>query len=410
MLLFITALAFAETEPCTKPVSHDEMWIRMNKADAQLAAGKAESAQKTLSSLHHDMLCMSVIVRPAYVARFARQMSQSFFMDQDEDSAIRWGLLARTAASDLAWPEGVGPQNPFRRTVEGADPPQVAGPDDKGLIVPKKGGVFLDGQFLTVPKVAAMVPHFVQVADKKGVILSQFWQDGAAFPPDLIGAKGEPPAFPKWYEQEADAAVADAGELKSKTTEAELKTEPAAPTPTAAPAAAPVNGSYVDPFVDAKNRATKREVSVSVEYDADGTKRTQRTEFMTLQNEPADGAPVTNRIFHDWLQKHPEFAKQSAVSAGLADAGYLATFVDGAPPIDQKLAPVAGVSWNVAKAYCNSWGVDLPASSVAPTADALVNEWRVAGGLPAIMAKEGKVRPGRNPARTGADITFRCTR
>ena len=113
MLALLSLLAYADfPEPCTKPVSHDEMWIRMNGADALLAAGRGEKAHEVLSSLHHDMLCMTGIVRPAYLARFARQLSQSFFMDQDEDSAVRWGLLARTAASDLAC--GCGRRGPPR--------------------------------------------------------------------------------------------------------------------------------------------------------------------------------------------------------------------------------------------------------------------------------------------------------
>jgi hypothetical protein len=200
--------AFAQDPACaTTPVNHAAWRQAMDDIDATIHAFQLDVAREKLERTRTSLVCLTEIVRPSYLARFARQRALVAFYDQDEDSAVHWGLLSRLAKADLPWPADMPVEHPFRQMVEFADKPPVGGPEDATLLVEKKGSVFMNGAPLLAPRAEAEVPHLLQVTDKKGLVLSTFWQDGAAFPPALIGPAGDPLEFPAWFVPEAGAAA-----------------------------------------------------------------------------------------------------------------------------------------------------------------------------------------------------------
>jgi formylglycine-generating enzyme required for sulfatase activity len=77
-----------------------------------------------------------------------------------------------------------------------------------------------------------------------------------------------------------------------------------------------------------------------------------------------DRYPVTNRDFRAFVNAHPEW-RRDRISALFADQRYLAAWSDplapgGAVP---ERAPVVGVSWFAARAYCAAAGARLPSEA-----------------------------------------------
>lgn len=191
--------ALAQEEVCSEFISHDQWADSMDAADAALAAFEPQRADRILEELRKRLPCMDSIAKPTYLGRFGRLMALVAFYEQDEITAVKWGMLQRFAAPDQPWPEEMSEDHPFREMLEFADDPILAGPEDKGLVFPKRGAVFLNGEILEAPKARAEVPGLVQVTDRHGNIVRSFWQDGAAFPEDILGPPGAIVTTPKWF-------------------------------------------------------------------------------------------------------------------------------------------------------------------------------------------------------------------
>lgn len=73
-----------------------------------------------------------------------------------------------------------------------------------------------------------------------------------------------------------------------------------------------------------------------------------------------DQVPVTNKKFLEFIKKNPQFSK-SKVKSLFADAGYLPRWHQASSfPKGEAHYPVVGVSWFVARRYCEFQGKRLP--------------------------------------------------
>ncbi|MBW1878746.1 MAG: hypothetical protein JRJ84_10330 [Deltaproteobacteria bacterium] len=191
--------AHAQTEVCSSVYTHDQLFGDMNQVDRFLGDLDIKGAKRKLSDTRRSLRCIDQIVQPSYLARFGRQMALIFFFDQDEDATRRWGLLARYSDASYPWASEHPSDHPYREQVETSDDPILGGPRSASLAPPTKGGIFMNGHLLTRPEAPAEVPMFMQVADKKGIVIASFWQDGARFPEVVLGPAGPEPAPPKWW-------------------------------------------------------------------------------------------------------------------------------------------------------------------------------------------------------------------
>lgn len=181
--LLASPSAYALDPECPSAFTSAGWTVAMDQIDAAFADSRVEAARSGLDQTHAAVRCLDHAAAPALLARFARQEALAAFFDQDEDSMVKWGMTSRTTA-DLAWdlPE----DHPFRALVTVAPEPIVAGPD--GSLALERGvALFLDGAPITEPRAHAEIPHLAQLVDRDGTVLRAFWQDGAAFPSDLIG-------------------------------------------------------------------------------------------------------------------------------------------------------------------------------------------------------------------------------
>ncbi len=200
--------AFAQ-DFCPAPYSHEKWRADMDKVDAAYVTIDLDTARRLIEGIWRDVGCLDMVAKRGHLARFARQKALLAFYDQDEDTAVRWGLLSRAAAPDFPWSSDMAEDHPFRSMVVAAEDPPIGGPEGQGLLVEKKSSYFMNGRPLLEPKAEAEIPNLVQQADKKGKIISTYWQDGAAFPVDVLGPVGEALTVPKWFVP--STSYADAG-------------------------------------------------------------------------------------------------------------------------------------------------------------------------------------------------------
>lgn len=186
-------------DTCAAAYTHADWRKEMDDIDGAFKAFDLDAARIKIDSTWRNVGCLNEVAHPGHIARFARQRALLYFFDQDEDSAIKWGLLSRYAAPDFPWPADMAEDHPFREMLTNAEDPPIGGPDDASLLIEKKGAAFINGKPLLEPKARAEVPNLIQIADKKGAVLVTFWQDGAAFATDMIGPPGVVLEVPKWY-------------------------------------------------------------------------------------------------------------------------------------------------------------------------------------------------------------------
>lgn len=190
----------------------------LDEADTALAQADLVGAKKGLKEAMRGWPCLEELADPKLIGRYGRANGLLAFYEQDEPSAVKWGLMARVVDPDGTWPGELPEGHPYLGLLaESEDPAKVRAegwlnpPDDKGSL-------FLNGAFLAEPEAWAEVPGLIQAFDKVGYPTEAFWQDGAAFRESLITAEGGPLEVPRYYNEKT-------GELKVADSPAKVKHE-----------------------------------------------------------------------------------------------------------------------------------------------------------------------------------------
>lgn len=221
----LTTDAYAQDQ-CMTDYTHEQWRTDMDRVDEQLAEFDLDETRILVDKIWRNVGCLETLVRPGHLARFGRQRALLSFFNQDEDAAVKWGLAARYTAPDYPW--ALPEDHPFRAMVTETEDRVMGGIDGATLVVPRKGAAFINGRPLLEPKAPAEVPHLIQVTDKKGHVISTWWQDGAAFPNDFIGPEGPPLEVPDWYVPVTD--YSDAGGEAGDGSTSVASTDPIGPT------------------------------------------------------------------------------------------------------------------------------------------------------------------------------------
>jgi len=195
-LLLWLGLASAQQEVCSEPYSRIQFGAAIGQVDDAYRNNDVREAKELLQEIGDDLRCHDEVIDRLLLSKFARFMSLQFFFSQDEEGAKRWGTTASLAGEELPYDARIFPDT-FIDLMNGMEEPLIGGPDS-GLAVPPGGGVFLNGDLLLEPRVAAEVPHFVQVFDRDQILLGAYWQTGAAFEQPILGDTTNPKP-PKWW-------------------------------------------------------------------------------------------------------------------------------------------------------------------------------------------------------------------
>jgi hypothetical protein len=180
----------------------------LDGVDQRLEAQQFDDARGLLVQTRDAMACVEQIVLPSDFARMAHQQALVAFLGQNEEEAVHWGLAANYAVPDAPWPAWADiPSRPLRDDLARAAEPAIAGPSDKALLVPKGGGAFLNGAPLPRPVARSELPALVQIADRSGVVIAAWWQEGPTFPATALGPAGAVQPTPSWFDPEDPLAA-----------------------------------------------------------------------------------------------------------------------------------------------------------------------------------------------------------
>lgn len=203
MLVFLVILAtpasaWAQEEACAGPFPQKDFVVGMNAADEALGEFDLERYRAILEQIHTKLPCTQEIVHPNHLSRFGLQKGLSAFLDQDEMSMTPWLTLSEVAGEAQPPPGFDAEDGPFQEAMDMVDP-WINGPEGAGLMPPKGGAIILNGRLLTQPQAAAETPNFVQVVDKRGLVIESFWQEGSGFPSKYLVLGDQGLEAPKWY-------------------------------------------------------------------------------------------------------------------------------------------------------------------------------------------------------------------
>jgi hypothetical protein len=219
LALLAPATAFAQMRICEYTV---EDWVKdVDEIQANLAVPEEETpnfkeAGILIEVMDREWECLVRPVPPQEILRYAQIRAYNAFHSGDPDAALAWNRAAQFMDPTAPFPDWIPEWHPLREQLEWEDPTEIITLEGKYVAHPKKGGVFMNGRFLTSAAAPSEVPSFIQVYDKKGARVDIYWQDGAGFRPTLltedalVAAKAQ---SPKWFippPPVAGAAVASA--------------------------------------------------------------------------------------------------------------------------------------------------------------------------------------------------------
>ncbi len=200
LLLLIPLRAQAQEEACAGPFPLNDFVTGMNAADEALGEFDLDRYRAILKQLHEKLPCTQELVHPNHLSRFGLQRGLSAFLDQDEMGMTPWLTLAEVSGEALPPPGFEDEEGPFREAMAKVKP-WINGPEGAGIIPPKGGALLLNGRLLTEPLASAETPNFVQVVDRRGLIVESFWQEGSGFPTKYLALGDQGLEAPKWYEE-----------------------------------------------------------------------------------------------------------------------------------------------------------------------------------------------------------------
>ncbi|MEZ4321582.1 MAG: hypothetical protein R3F61_29180 [Myxococcota bacterium] len=190
--------ASAQEAGCSTIYSAAELDTVLEEADRLIQNADVDRALTVLRKTQDLMPCLDTLADRRQLAVYGRSMAIASFYQQDEVAATRWGRMAEQTAPDLGWGE-LPETHPLLEMLAEAGEPPLGGPTDKGLVVPKKGAIFMNGSFVDTPEARAEVPYLVQIFNGNGYPIDGYWQDGSAFPEALLGEPTEL-KMPSWYD------------------------------------------------------------------------------------------------------------------------------------------------------------------------------------------------------------------
>jgi hypothetical protein len=115
---------------------------------------------------------------------------------------------------------------------------------------------------------------------------------------------------------------------------------------------------------------------------------------------------VSGDAFARWLDRHPEWERDTAIDDGRVNRRYLRNWTPSPPG-----GAVTMVSWEAASAYCQGRGGIRPLAATPTTWVGAPNEeWRSDDGSPSARTSGGDLKTGEPNGRAIADRGFRCAR
>lgn len=195
----VGTVAHAQQEICSSTLTTEAIDGALDSVSQGLENGELTASKDTLKQLNKDFTCLAEPASRNQISRYAVMMSLTAFFEQDEGKATKFLGLALVAQDEPDYPEWLPEMHPYRYLVDEVELPPL-GRVPGGIAVPKKGGAFINGALTMLPEAYAEVPSLVQVFDGNKQYVQSYWQEGAAFPPDMIVTGGGPYKAPKWYD------------------------------------------------------------------------------------------------------------------------------------------------------------------------------------------------------------------
>ncbi|MBW2253428.1 MAG: hypothetical protein JRI25_02375 [Deltaproteobacteria bacterium] len=202
LALLIPATAFAQMRICVYTI---EDWVQdVDEIQANLIVPEEETpnfkeAGILIEVMDREWECLVRPVPPEEILRYAQIRAYVSFHSGDPDEALRWNRAAQYMDPSAAFPDWVPEWHPLREQLEWEDPTEITTSEGKHIAHPKKGGVFMNGRFLTAATAPEEVPTLVQVYDKKGARVDIHWQQGSYFKPALVTEEAVVAKAPKWF-------------------------------------------------------------------------------------------------------------------------------------------------------------------------------------------------------------------
>lgn len=195
VLSLVSESAFAA---CTADFGVNEMIKGMDATDTAIATFDLDQARAILDQVKGKLSCTQDLIHPNQITRFARQEALVAFLDQDEDTATQWGILAKQAG-EAPFPPGIPDGHPFRGLLDEIGEVSTGGPEGGFLRVPANGAIVLDGHLIKDAIAPSESQNFVQVLDGDGAVVRSFWQEGGVFPNDILRGDVVKIDTPAWW-------------------------------------------------------------------------------------------------------------------------------------------------------------------------------------------------------------------
>jgi hypothetical protein len=194
---------FAEA-PCVQPLTRSDWEAALQAGDRYLSAGDYRNAARLVDWTHEHTHCLSTLVTPDELGKFAFQSMFLASLEQDTEVVQSWATLAkRMPPQSPGWlPAG----HQVSSTYGATETTETRHRIKYSLAVPRGGGVFLNGGLILEPIAPQNTPNLLQVAGRKGEVVASRWQHGANFHRDWLAEPGAIAATPRWLEDAASSS------------------------------------------------------------------------------------------------------------------------------------------------------------------------------------------------------------